>query len=102
MPQSGTYILIGGLGGIGRSIAKVLAERGAKTLIFLSRSGSSNPEARSFLEEFQHVGILATAIAVDVAEKAQLQAVIERIHHNFPPIKGVIHCAMDLRVSSLA
>ncbi|CAG7949237.1 unnamed protein product [Penicillium olsonii] len=97
LPQSGTYILIGGLGGIGRSIAKVLAERGAKTLIFLSRSGSSNPEARSFLEEFQHVGILATAIAVDVAEKAQLQAVIERIHHNFPPIKGVIHCAMDLR-----
>ena len=99
LPHASTYILVGGLGGIGRSIARVLTERGAKHLVFLSRSGSSHPEARSLLEEFQHQGVLATAISVDVAQKSQLEAVINKIKQHFPPIKGVIHCAMDLRVS---
>ncbi|KAH8738439.1 hypothetical protein BGZ61DRAFT_409366 [Ilyonectria robusta] len=97
LSQESTFILVGGLGGIGRSIAKLLVDKGAKHLIFLSRSGSSRPEARSLLKEFQSQGVSATAISVDVAEKSQLEAVIKEVKQRFPSIKGVIHCAMDLR-----
>jgi shikimate 5-dehydrogenase len=37
-----SYLLVGGLGGIGRSIARSLALNGAKHLIFISRSGRSS------------------------------------------------------------
>lgn len=98
LPPDSTYVLVGGLGGIGRSIAKMLAEKGAKHLLFLSRSGNVHPEARTMLNELQRQGVSATAIAVDVADKAQLEAVLDKVKQRYPPIKGIIHCAMDLRV----
>ncbi|KAJ5287127.1 hypothetical protein N7478_002813 [Penicillium angulare] len=97
LPPDSTYILVGGLGGLGRSIAKMLVEKGAKNLVFLSRSGNARPEARTLLDDLQQQGVSATAVAVDVADKAQLETAINKIKQTSPPIKGMIHCAMDLR-----
>ncbi|RYP75275.1 hypothetical protein DL771_002495 [Monosporascus sp. 5C6A] len=36
-------------------------------------------------------------IVCDVSEKSQLSKVVEDVKQRFPPIKGVIHCAMDLK-----
>nr|ALQ32782.1 putative polyketide synthase [Fusarium babinda] len=97
LPSDNTYVLIGGLGGIGRSVTKLLVERGARHLVFLSRSAGSRPEAQSLLDDLKSQGLQATAFAVDVADKSQLEAAINNVKQSFPPIKGLIHCAMDLR-----
>jgi KR domain len=44
-----TYLVVGGLGGIGRSISRCLADRGAKNLILLSRSGPREAAAFSLI-----------------------------------------------------
>jgi NADPH:quinone reductase-like Zn-dependent oxidoreductase len=98
LPPDSTYVLVGGLGGIGRSIARMLAEKGAKHLIFLSRSGNAHPEAQALLDELQQQGVSVTAVAVDVADKAQLEVALDKVQQSSTPIKGMIHCAMDLRV----
>jgi shikimate 5-dehydrogenase len=48
-----TYVLSGGLGGIGRSIAEFMFAAGARNISFLSRSGASTPGARRLLESLQ-------------------------------------------------
>ncbi|TWU77398.1 putative PKS-like protein biosynthetic cluster [Metarhizium rileyi] len=97
LPPNSTYVLVGGLGGIGRSIAKMLAEQGARHLVFLSRSGNTRPESQALLEELQGRGVSSTVTAVDVADKAQLEAALNNVKQSCPPIKGMIHCAMDLK-----
>jgi shikimate 5-dehydrogenase len=42
-------LLIGGMGGFGRAIATWVAEKGAKNLAFISRSGDSTPAAKQLV-----------------------------------------------------
>lgn len=46
-----TYLLVGGLGGIGRAVSNWLVENGARHLVFLSRSGAHLHSDQAFLEE---------------------------------------------------
>lgn len=95
-----TYILAGGLGGIGRSIALMLYSHGARNLVFLSKSGSSKETSRDALQQLQRLGCTAEAYACDISDREQLSQVVQRCQSDMPPIKGVIQCAMALKVSS--
>ncbi|KAH8124074.1 hypothetical protein LI328DRAFT_168866 [Trichoderma asperelloides] len=97
LSSNSTYVLIGGLGGIGRSIAQMLADKGAKHFVFLSRSGNTRPEAQALLDKLQGQGVTSIVTAVDVADKAQLEAALNKVKQSCPPIKGMINCAMDLK-----
>ncbi|KAK1731468.1 beta-ketoacyl synthase domain-containing protein [Colletotrichum acutatum] len=84
----GTYVLAGGLGGLGRSIAKLLADNGAKKLVFLSRS-SGNQDAQEFLHCLSKSGVQATAVAVDITDLQALKALAPTLGK----IAGVVQCA---------
>lgn len=99
-----TYLLPGGLGGLGRSIAKWMArpEQGAKNLIFLSRSGGEAETTHELLAELTAMGVTrAKAFKCDVGDEAQLVAVLKEAEdQGFPKIAGVIQGAMQLRDSA--
>ncbi|KAL2883985.1 hypothetical protein SGCOL_000623 [Colletotrichum sp. CLE4] len=84
----GTYVLAGGLGGLGRSIAKLLTDNGAKKLVFLSRSGG-NQDAQDFLNHLGKEGVQATAVAVDITDLQALKALAPTLGK----ISGVVQCA---------
>jgi NAD(P)-dependent dehydrogenase (short-subunit alcohol dehydrogenase family) len=44
-----SYLIVGGIGGIGRSLCEWMVDHGAKHVIIMSRGASSNP----FLTELQ-------------------------------------------------
>ncbi|CAH0052191.1 unnamed protein product [Clonostachys solani] len=92
-----SYLLIGGLGGIGRSIASMMVEMGAKTLIFLSRKGPSNENQKDFLRRLRASGVDARALTCDVGEASHLEAALASIQPGVPPIRGMINCAMQLQ-----
>ena len=52
-----SYIVVGGLGGIGRSIARWLTDRCAKNLILLSRSGAREENTTRLIEELRRDGV---------------------------------------------
>ncbi|CAF3585097.1 hypothetical protein QX201_007720 [Fusarium graminearum] len=56
-----SYLLSGGLGGLGRSAARWTASRGAKNLILLSRSGTTRPAAQELMKELAAAGVTASA-----------------------------------------
>lgn len=94
--SKGTYVLAGGLGGLGRSIAKLLADNGAKKLVFLSRSGG-NQDAQDFLHHLSKSGVQATAAAVDITDLQALRALAPTLGK----IAGVVQCAAVIQVSLL-
>ncbi|MBI1211653.1 MAG: SDR family NAD(P)-dependent oxidoreductase [Alphaproteobacteria bacterium] len=93
---NGAYLISGGLGGFGAEAAKWLADRGAKHLYLMSRSGASRPEAKALLASLKKRAVKATAIAADVADRKQVEAVIAKISKSKRPLRGIMHSAMVL------
>lgn len=91
-----SYVLAGGLGGIGRSIAKWMSSRGAKSLIFLSRSGGASSAAADAVEELQSLGVTVRTFLCDVSDESLLASVVEECKATLPPIKGCIQGSMVL------
>ena len=99
-----SYLVIGGFGGIGRSVCRWLAERGAKSLVVASRNAATATDKleqlRLELEDAGCEDVQVTAISCDISDMAGLKkALDECVASGVPSIKGIIHGGMDLRVS---
>ncbi|KAF2766275.1 KR-domain-containing protein [Teratosphaeria nubilosa] len=99
--QDATYVLSGGLGGIGRSTAKWMASRGARNLVFLSSSGRITEAVSKMQSDLEAEGCSVHIFKCDVSDAEQLRAVIESFASSLPPIKGLIQGAMHLKDSML-
>ena len=95
--EGGTYLIAGGLGGLGRSIAKWMVQQGAQYLILLSRSGPRK-SVKSFLENLKTRGARVETPACDITDKNSLQSVLDHCARTMPPIKGCIQASMVLSV----
>ncbi|KAL6230719.1 hypothetical protein BDW75DRAFT_59054 [Aspergillus navahoensis] len=94
-----SYLLVGGSGGIGQSIAHWLAAHGARNLIILSRSAATNPAAIELMAELQPIGCNVKLISCDATIEPNLAAALETCSKDLPPIRGVIQTAMVVRDS---
>ncbi|KAL8658296.1 MAG: hypothetical protein Q9226_001112 [Calogaya cf. arnoldii] len=92
-----TYLIAGGLGGLGRSAAKWLASRGARYLILLSRSGATSETSVGLINELRIMGVQVEAPACDITELAALSATLSKCAETMPPVKGVIQASMVLQ-----
>ncbi|KAF7159618.1 hypothetical protein CNMCM5623_004998 [Aspergillus felis] len=73
-----SYLLAGGLGGLGKSIASWMVDNGARQLVFLSRSAGKSEEDQAFLRELEDLGCNATAICgTPLAGVIQLSMVLK-------------------------
>lgn len=92
-----TYLIGGGLGGLGRSIALWMVSRGARNLILLSRSGVRNQKTTTFVKMLEAEGARVEAPACDMADASALKLVLDRCAETMPPIMGCIQASMVLR-----
>lgn len=95
-----SYILIGGTGGLGRSMARWMVGKGARTLVLVSRSGSASAKVQELIKELSALGANVIVRSCDVANTSSVNHLIEKELDGLPPVKGVVHGAMVLRVSS--
>ncbi|KKY32350.1 putative polyketide synthase [Diaporthe ampelina] len=86
-----TYVLVGGLGGLGKAVAGLMAERGARHLLFISRSGAKTPGDFQLLSSMSQRGVKALALHVDVCDEEDLRRALAST--GMPPIKGAVQCA---------
>ncbi|KIW32671.1 uncharacterized protein PV07_04200 [Cladophialophora immunda] len=91
-----TYLIVGGLGGLGRSLAKEFVASGARHIAFLSRSGDSKPEAKAMVDQLEQLGARVKVLRGDVADPTAFHRAMEECEQDFPPIRGVIQMAMVL------
>lgn len=89
----GTYLVTGGFGGLGAAAARWLADRGARHVVLVGRRAPDAAGER-LLDSLRAVGVGVTARQADVSERAAVAALLRGIAESeFPPLRGVIHCA---------
>ena len=89
------YILIGGLGGLGRFICTWMVAHGARRLNVISRSGLTTPEAQTTHAEITRTGASLSVFRADACDRATVQSILSTIRST-GPIKGIINLAMIL------
>ncbi|KAK5988693.1 Highly reducing polyketide synthase azaB [Cladobotryum mycophilum] len=92
--DNATYVIAGGLGGIGRNIAAWMCRHGAKNIILLSRSGPNSDAAKGLIATLEKDGIRVHAPKCDVSNPEAVEAVVAHAKANMPPIKGCIQASM--------
>ena len=92
LPEQATYLVTGGLGGLGLKLARWLADRGARHLVLLGRSGPST-EATARLDELRKIGVQVVVRQCDIGSRESIAHVIEEITATMPPLRGVFHLA---------
>jgi phthiocerol/phenolphthiocerol synthesis type-I polyketide synthase E len=106
----GVYVITGGLGGIGITIAEDLARRFAARLVLVSRDGlppraqwdepaaaaTASPRASramAAIRRMEQGGAEVLVIAADVADPAAAREVRDQATGRFGPVSGLIHAA---------
>lgn len=92
------YLIAGGLGGLGRVLYRWMADHGANNIIVISRSGPQGKDYQSLVQELQASGAKLVALTCDIGEKDQLKDALQSCSA-MPPIREIIHAAMELNVS---
>ncbi|TGJ79517.1 hypothetical protein E0Z10_g9254 [Xylaria hypoxylon] len=94
-----SFLLVGGLGGLGRAVATWMVENGANELLFLSRTAREDLDTRSFVEELRSQDCQVHLIAGDVCNIVDVRRAIGTA---IRPIAGVINMAMTLKDMALS
>ncbi|KAK4118948.1 hypothetical protein N657DRAFT_694068 [Parathielavia appendiculata] len=89
---SASYLLAGGLGGLGRAVSRYMVEHGARRLIYLSRSGGTKAEDQALVRELQSMGCEVLIVQGSVADEADVYRAIQLA----PNLKSVINLSMAL------
>lgn len=87
-----TYLITGGLGGLGLEAAGLLHRRGARHIVLAGRS-EPTPAAQAAIEALRSAGCDVETAAVDVADLQAMSTLLERL---LPPLAGVLHLAGTL------
>ena len=88
--QDRTYLVTGGLGGIGIAVANWLADNDAGAIVLNGRR-DPDPEAVEAIEALRARGVRIEVELADVTDPAAIDAMLARIDESLPPLGGVIH-----------
>lgn len=96
-----TYLLVGGLGGLGRRLSEWLFQRGARHIAFLSRSGKSRPEARETVGWLEARGVAVNVFSGDATDASVVNDAVAQIEGTGHRLACVFQAAMVLQDAPL-
>ena len=85
-----SYLVTGGLGGIGLEVAGWLAEQGAGALVLNGRR-APDAVAEVAVEALRGRGVEVRVEICDVTDGEKVAAMLSRVDRDLPPLGGVIH-----------
>src|SRR5690606_28604326 len=109
-----SYLVTGGLGGVGREVARWLVRRGARHLVLTTRrplperhtwatlpAGSEEFARAALIQELEAAGATVAVAAVDAGDANAVAALLGRIESDGRRLAGIVHAAVDLEVRPL-
>jgi acyl transferase domain-containing protein/acyl carrier protein len=90
-----TYIVTGGLSGLGLLAAGRLVDMGARHLALIGRSPAGD-KARAAIEEMEKKGAKVHTLRADVSVRTHVGDALKTIQDTMPPVRGIIHSAGTL------
>ncbi len=87
-----TYLITGGLSGLGLLVAQWLVEHGARHLVLMGRRAPSM-EARRIISEMEQHDAQVFAMQGDIAQAEDVTRILAEINQAMPVLRGIIHSA---------
>ena len=92
LAKEATYLITGGLGGLGLVTAQALAQHGARHLVLTSRRKASE-EALQVIAALTESGVAIKIRQADMSADADVEVLLEEITATMPPLRGIVHAA---------
>ena len=90
-----TYLITGGLGGLGLTMANWMVTQGARHFVLMSRSPVAK-ENQEMLRRLEEAAETLRVVYGDVAREQDVARTLSTIRADLPPLRGVFHLAMVL------
>jgi acyl transferase domain-containing protein/acyl carrier protein len=87
-----SYLVTGGLGGLGMMVCEWMVAQGARHLILVGRRGPG-AKAQQQIDALTAAGIGVRVIQADVADLDNLQSELAMARASLPPLRGIVHAA---------
>ena len=87
-----SYLITGGLGGLGLLVAEWMVEQGARHLMLMGRRGVSE-ETKAKLATLEEKGARIQILKGDVSKSEDLASALAGAKETMPPLRGIIHAA---------
>jgi len=105
--DGGTYLVTGGLGGLGLKVARWLAQAGASHIVLVGRSDGrpawpADDPRRADFAALAEAGATAVVRAVDITDREALDALLAELRETAPPLRGIVHAAAVFEAGTLA
>ena len=96
--KDASYLLTGGVGGLGLRVAAWLGKRGEGKIVLLTRSDATVASRHQEIETLRAAGADIAVVQGDVANADAMEQLIARfgVTGDFPPLRGIFHMAADI------
>ncbi len=98
--RGGTYLILGGAGGIGRALAEHLGRTCAARVALVGRRPAS-AETEAIVRAVRSAGGEACYLSADATDEGQLRAAVADARRRFGPLHGVVHAGLVMADQAL-
>ncbi|KAJ5142667.1 Fum1p [Penicillium bovifimosum] len=88
------YLLVGGLGGLGRSVSTWMVEKGARHLVYLSRTAGKSEDDQNFLQQLKEQGCHPVCVPGCISDMVDVQNAVAKCAK---PLAGVLQMSLAMR-----
>jgi acyl transferase domain-containing protein/NADPH:quinone reductase-like Zn-dependent oxidoreductase/short-subunit dehydrogenase len=90
--KEATYLITGGLGGLGLQTARWMVREGARSIVLMGRC-SPDREATATINELIQSGARIVFEKCDVSDQAAVAKALSHVATSMPPLRGIVHAA---------
>ncbi|MFJ9693761.1 amino acid adenylation domain-containing protein [Kitasatospora sp. NPDC101183] len=98
---TGTALITGGTGALGRHLARWLAGRGTRRVVLATRTARSTPELDALREELAALGTGLDLAVCDLADRTALEGLLAALDTHAEPLRVVAHLAGVSRMTAV-
>ena len=102
--REGSYIITGGLGGVGSAVAEWMAAEGAGCLVLVSRR-EAGADDHALMARVRALGVRVEHRQTDLLDLVAMEKLVVEIEQSMPVLRGVMHAAAvidDALISNLS
>lgn len=92
LQPNASYLVTGGLGGLGLTVARWMADQGARNLVLVGRSAPKE-HALPTLQALEEAGVNVHIARGDIGQAADVERILTEVNQTLPPLRGIIHAA---------